>query len=461
MDSLDHQVLNGQADFSRRKLSLYQLLLAHFPHILLSVVLLILMYLGQYRNIGLILMSVTGLALLGFVFKSNYRLENLVAQIISLIPFIAIYRQYYFSYHGVTVLLIALCILVVLTAGQRSPLKSTRYNVLLAIFALFYLGSFLYTGKYTTNLRLLECIVAAGLALYLYQNTDIFKHTLGNFLISAVFLSIGFINQIESRFILEILDDPEFGALKLGNPIAMGLPLALAIILVVVDKGRWLSLESNRVLRIGLFILCAALLFISTSRGATLVAITAVSIYLLMRRNNIVNALFYGLLIYLSIGLTQRLGYDLIASNYFKKALSSEQDLSSRTTGRYDQYVVTLDAMKDKPIFGHGFGQGRYVYAEYSLNNPLVNYNRAGKAYVLHSLYLQLIVEGGIIFFLPFILAMIGLVGRNYKNYKLTGMALPLACSIGYLLIIVSVTGNDAISGLFLGISLLDTKNPV
>jgi hypothetical protein len=69
----------------------------------------------------------------------------------------------------------------------------------------------------------------------------------------------------------------------------------------------------------------------------------------------------------------------------------------------------------------------------------------------------QLAVETGLLGLVPFIFWLAVLFNRNVRWVRRTRMIFPLVCFLGYLIIIATVSGNDSMSAIFLGLGILAT----
>jgi O-antigen ligase len=78
-----------------------------------------------------------------------------------------------------------------------------------------------------------------------------------------------------------------------------------------------------------------------------------------------------------------------------------------------------------------------------------------GRHLAWHSLYLQLLAESGLIGFGALVWFIAVLVGRSIRHFRKFKEVTPLVCLFTYLIIGASVQGIDAVSGVFLGMSLL------
>lgn len=90
-----------------------------------------------------------------------------------------------------------------------------------------------------------------------------------------------------------------------------------------------------------------------------------------------------------------------------------------------------------------------------------VNHLFTGSRKAWHSLYLQAAVETGIIGLLLLALLLGSLWWKGVRYWKATRDIVPLAATLCFMAVAVSVSGMDAISGVFLGIGFVaqDLRN--
>jgi O-antigen ligase len=241
----------------------------------------------------------------------------------------------------------------------------------------------------------------------------------------------------------------EIGEESLGNPISLGLPAALILILAVAYKGHWLLTETRPVARMALSMGVAATLLLSTSRGSWLVCIIGLLVLFAgsRRRGSIVLGLAP-----IAIGgmLALASGRGTFVLDYLDKAISPDRSMAQRTTGRYRQWEAMPQILERSPLVGFGPGSGLET-----------NQRFTGSRKAWHSLYLQVAVETGVIGIVLLVLLLGSLWWKAVRHWKTTHDVIPLVATFCFMTIAVSVSGMDAISGVFLGIAFLgrDLRN--
>lgn len=161
------------------------------------------------------------------------------------------------------------------------------------------------------------------------------------------------------------------------------------------------------------FLLVSYSVFLTLSRGgiATLGVLFAVAIFVIYKYNKkraiVVSIMFCAVL----IGAFYTGLFDFI-SVYERFFGSHVQDITSLTAGRTDYWVSGLEAFFEKPILGHGGTRFASMW---------INYGANGKRAVMHNLYLEILVQYGILGSLAFLTILVsafkGFFGmRKYLN---------------------------------------------
>jgi O-antigen ligase len=188
-------------------------------------------------------------------------------------------------------------------------------------------------------------------------------------------------------------------------------------------------------------------LVLSGSRGSwtiTLVSVILVFIYSKASRKPLLITLGLACLATIIVLSTDR--GDKI-SNVFGKTVDSNRTLANRTSGRSSMWAALPSIFSKSPIWGWGAGSGRDV-----------DYIYTGRHLELHSLYLQVIAETGLMGFIP-LMAILGLLMRRaILHLRRYGEVIPLIGVVGYMLIGVSVTAFNIISGIYLGLAFMSRE---
>jgi O-antigen ligase len=350
-----------------------------------------------------------------------------------------------FVYSSVIAILAAGIVVWVLTApGHIQFMKSDALvTAFLAATAGYWLLSFVLSGQYDVNIRALELSLSAVNVYLLGHRRRALGTALLGIFISTTLMSLALLPS-GGR-----LGQVTFDELTLGNPISLGLAAALILLLAVADGGRWILSPTRG--RRGLVIIALSGLFLllSTSRGSWLVVLACFGLmFALSPRARPTLAVVVALLGIILLAVLQS-GRGSIVVNYFDKAMSSERSTEQRTSGRSEQWKALPLMLRDSPVWGFGPGMERQV-----------SYLYTGVGRTMHSFYLHIIAETGLIGFSVLLVLMFPTIGRGARHYRLTGETVPLLAIAGFLTIGLTVSAFDAISGVYLGLALLGTRQP-
>jgi O-antigen ligase len=320
----------------------------------------------------------------------------------------------------------------------------------------FYLVSFVLTGRYDVNSRVFEFWLALVATLIVGRSLSLLRATLPALLLSSMALAAALLPHLENtgrdRLGIVALEGRSF-----GNPIQLGLPLALIFLALVVDRGFWFGLEGRRGARAALLVAVTALLALTTSRASWFVALAGLVVVGLFGRRSraaVVVAAFAGVLAVQAVRSSSAGGaFDA----GLQRTFGQNRTLRNRTGGRSDQWIVAWHAATESAgslLHGYGPGLGERVYAEKSLETPGVEF-QVGQEMSLHSWYMQLLVETGFVGLIVFGAWLVAAAARIISWTRRRRLLYPAVCFLGYLLISATVSGTDTTSGVFLGVGLL------
>jgi O-antigen ligase len=231
---------------------------------------------------------------------------------------------------------------------------------------------------------------------------------------------------------------------SIGNPILVGLPAALILILALSDRGRYLLLENSKWGRLFVCLVAGEWLVLSGSRGSwltTTTCLTLVFAFSRISRKAMLGMIGIGVLATLAVLTT---GRGAIITNVFDKTVDSNRSLANRTSGRSAQWEAIPILFPLSPIWGYGPGSAKdvdYVYTHRHL--------------LFHSLYLDVIVETGLMGFIPLMIVLGLLIRRAILHLRRYGEVTPLVGIVAFMLIGMSVTAFDCISGIFIGLAFM------
>ncbi|MCA1602831.1 MAG: O-antigen ligase family protein [Acidobacteria bacterium] len=375
-----------------------------------------------------------------------------VSLLVSSIPPLMLLRGFFYYNASIALLATGIVLWFIASPKEFSQLsRDVRSRWLFFLGGFYWLLSYLWTGQYFNNLRVLELVFSAASVYLLARHREYLATALIGISISA--FSTGLVSLTFSG---ERLGSVYVDGYEIGNPISFGIPLALIFLLSIADNGKWLLLESHRYWRLSLGVASGALLILSASRGSWAIVVVNVMVLLLIgrrQRGMLLVSIVLLTLVTLVLLETQR-GSSIVT--FYERTFSPDRTLSQRSTGRSDQWLVFPRAFQDSPIWGFGPGSGNSVYGKYSTIDDREIRLRGYVAW--HSLYLLVGIETGIIGLMALTLLLAPLLFRALTHQRLSGESVPLLGAVGFLVIGLSVTGMDAASGVFLGLGSLSAK---
>jgi O-antigen ligase len=313
------------------------------------------------------------------------------------------------------------------------------WKALVLFCGLYWFLSVALKGNLGANLRALEFAATAG-AVYLLSFRRAYLGTA--FLGIAVSASAYAVAMLPygNRLGEGELDNGE----TIGNPALMGLPSALIVLLCLTDRGRYFLMESKAAGRLIVCLTISQWLILSGSRGSWLITISCLLIVFAFSANSrktILVVLSLGCLATMLLLATDR---GSMAATVFSKTVDGNRSLANRTSGRSAMWEVLPQVFAASPIWGWGPGSGAdvdYIYTHRHL--------------IFHSLYEQIIAECGMLGFIPLMIILGYLLKRGISHYRKIGELTPLVGIVGFMLIGMSVTAFDFVSGVFFGIALM------
>jgi O-antigen ligase len=222
------------------------------------------------------------------------------------------------------------------------------------------------------------------------------------------------------------------------------------MLLALSDRGRYFLLEKNNLGRVIVCLAAGQWLVLSASRGSWLVAIAGLILvfaFSATSRKTILLAIGLGSLATFLILSTER---GQKTTNVFTRTVDSDRTLNNRTSGRSSQWEAMPMIFSGSPVWGYGPGSGKdvdYIYTHRHL--------------LFHSLYLDVITETGLLGFVPLMCVLGLLIRRAILHVRRFGEVTPLVGIVGFMLIGMSVTAFDCISGIYLGLAFMAReRNP-
>ena len=383
------------------------------------------------------------------------RIESAVVLVVGLSPLLNLLRQS-ISYSLLTIVMVALALVWLLGKGLQCGLLKRRAVAvawLACMVVVYYLATQVSTGIYWKNLRMFELLGTVVLAFPLLEDRRAIATALCGTLVSTWSYGIGMYVGVGVENMVR-LGAARFGGEALGNPFNLGLPLAYVILALIVDGGRWSGLTRRPGLRYWLASGSAVLLALSASRAGWAVLICGLGAGFVLSPVRQVR----------SVAAAAILGGVLLAfvsTDYgepfqmgIERSFGEERTLAQATSGRSDQWRVAGTAVtssKGHLVFGFGAGRNDLVFARYSAQlGPSIK--GSGKLVVFHSIVLQILVETGLVGLMAFLAWLVTAMGRAARWCRGSGLMLPLCFGTGYCLTGLTVSGNDVMTGLLLGV---------
>ncbi len=366
--------------------------------------------------------------------------ERITALLLATIPALVIFRNKFF-YDGPQAMF-ALALLVWYEYRRPSVRELLRDKLVMGLItfsSIYWISSWLMTGDGHSNFRMFDLVTVSVSVILLYREVKIFRTAMLG-LGLCVLCEAGAFLAFGGRLGYAELDDGG----SVGNPTSLGIPLALLSLLSLVHGGRLIEVKNSPIFRYGLMFAAGAALLLSTSRGSWLVALAGLAVIFVFQREQRGTMLACALGMVAATALLLQTERGVVLNDYLDKTFNSELSIDKRTTGRAAQWKAFPAMIADSPVWGHGPGMGRHVAAEY-----------AGRFLALHSLYLQIGAETGLLGlgFLAWFLVLV--FQRGFDQANRFAEPVPLMAALGYLTMGVSVSGIDLNAGVFLGLAML------
>jgi len=149
----------------------------------------------------------------------------------------------------------------------------------------------------------------------------------------------------------------------------------------------------------------------TASRGGilTLVFTSVFTLILFSKRNFKRSILVVFVLIFsvLALFYSNVIDFDFIYERFFGEHIT---DISSLTAGRTDWWKAAFEAFKQKPLFGYGGSSSASLW---------LNFNKYGEAHVMHNLYVEILIQYGIVGLAVFLFLIIRVVADLRNLLKL------------------------------------------
>jgi O-antigen ligase len=378
-----------------------------------------------------------------FVFLAYHFLKGnsyeYLALAVAALPALSFLRGVFF-YYSIIVFLAGGLLLWAAVAWEevRFVWGDLTWRWLVFLSLLYWWSSILYTGDFTSNMRLLDYILSSTAIYFLANRRSWLATALVGLGLSGSVLAVSLLPYGDR------LGAADIDSVHVGNPILMGVPSAMVLLLTLADNGRWLLLEKHPVGRAILALLSGEWLVLSGSRGSW--AITAICLILLLLFSKLGRKALLGFVAVISLATVLVLLSNRGAKiqTVFEKTVDSDRSLKNRTSFRSVQWAAMPHVFAVSPIWGWGPGSGKDVAFLYT-----------GRHLAWHALYLQVIGETGLLGFVALLWILVSLVRRSVVHLRRWGEITPLIGIVAYMILGLSVSGFDAFSGIFLGLAFI------
>ena len=387
--------------------------------------------------------------------------------IVGSIPFISIFRQFVF-YNIPTALFLSIWVFYFLFDARN--LRGIRYSSPLkygfVLVAVYYVCSYVNTGSWIANIRIFEWLLSAGLVFVVSQNLGVFKESCMSFVISSIGIASGMLILmirgesmrlgVVSPFYVSVPWEGGIGT----NPVQFGLTLALCLALLNVDRGIWTNFFNYKVQR-KLIYLVIPLLLLSTSRVGWLVGFFVVLFLVYKSGKNLRTVFFIIVLCVVSFLVFEQNTMRQSFNNAFESTVSDDITLGQRTSGRSDQWIMAWKFGQESVwnlFFGIGIGESEAYFPIVAKKYGFLSPASRLESHVWHALPLKLFIEGGLFLLSIYFIYMFKVLILIYRWTIRYRLYLPMVSFVGYLLLTLTITGFDMISGVYWGIALVATS---
>lgn len=374
-------------------------------------------------------------------------------------PFLAFLRQYVISYNGTSIILLTGLLLWLLKDKGKALMNTLSDKRIIGIFS--FVAIFIIYGLFTGTsldkfMKFVETILAILLFSLVLSDLSFVKKYLAYFIFSSTLIVLSLLQHIDSRFIFES-NDEVFKA----DPSAYSIGLVLVAFFLLEENGQWVFTRISRnvnLIRYTLLILVITLLFLTTSRIGFFTLIGSYMIFMPVSRVGIKRMIPLIIVIFLSVVIISNSRYAEVSEKWFNKTFKNEQGIAGASTGRYDQWkMAAFYIAKDDPLkvlFGYNPGKGPEFSRKYSTLVKVIPSMKGG-GYVLHSLYLIILVEFGLVPFIILVFFLLKQYRKVFKIYKMYNFSIPLLVLTGYMIYIGSNSGLGIIPAMFISLFLL------
>ena len=258
-------------------------------------------------------------------------------------------------------------------------------------------------------------------------------------IITTVLMALGLSQVGEERMGLA-----EIGEQSLGTPGQLGIPAVLVLLLAASENGRWMMLDRAPALRLAVIGTAALTMLFTVHRTGWVLAIIGLTVLFLANPRRQIKPLLTAIpVVAAMIVLALATDRGATIEKYFWKVMDDDRTWNQRTTGRLDQWKMFPEILAGAPILGHGPGSARKF-----------DKRRDGVELTLHSSYMHIGAETGLVGLGAYLLLLGGAFFRTVRYRELTGDATPLVLLVCMAADGLSHNNFSPLLGIFLGVAL-------
>ncbi|MGZ2368727.1 O-antigen ligase family protein [Ancylomarina sp. YFZ004] len=374
-------------------------------------------------------------------------------------PFLAFLRQYVISYNGISIILfVALMLWLVNNRQIFLEIIYSRARISIVVFVFLFVAYGMFLGFPIVGfMKFIETVLALLLFSMVLKSVRYVRQYIIYFIASSSLIIISFLQHIGTRFLIESGD-----VVHKANPSAYSIALVLSAFFIFADKKVWISQMSCKWLerlKYPLLAFIFILTILTTSRTGFFVFIGSYLVFLILSKFNIKQFLPMLVAVCLSFVFIINSSYSEIAQHWFNKTFKNEKGISNVTTGRLEQWKMARVYLVSEPpvniLSGFGPGKGAIFTKEFSIKANTIGGMR-GSSFQLHSLYLNILIEFGLIAFVCFCIFLIKRFNKVFSVFRKLNYKLPLLALFAYMLYISASSGLGVVPGMFIALFLLE-----
>lgn len=385
------------------------------------------------------------------------------AALIVFAPFIGLLRQYVISYNGVLIILSMTLVYWFVKKRQlfiNVMFKKTQVGIFLFVMIFAVYGT-LIDVQPLQFARVIETMIMAFITrLYLTRYDYFIKFNI-YFILSAILLVASLAKHASTRF--EFTDSTS--GMVAADPSILSIGLVLGAVLLISDRARWVGFfadNKRKLLKYTTLVVIMFLLVVTTSRIGFLMLTSVLFFWLALRKFRPKYLLPVAGALFVTFAIVSVSSYSDLANKWKEKTFSNTQGLAGASTGRADQWEEAFLYLGEESLWkvltGYGPGRGPQFSLQYSTKIEGATATTYGKGLELHSLYLNVMVEFGLIAFAIFLWFIFRRIRKLLKVHRIQKTELPLFAMILYLTYIITVSGFGTVPGIVFGIAICDFK---